>query len=723
MKNDFPTFIQDNIYECGLICIKIISKYYKKEFNQFDYRGFIDKNKKGISIYDLIYIAENENYIAHSFYCDIDAVKKISFPVIVLIDHHYLVLYKYKNSKFYISDPKKGLYSLSTSLFSKIFLDNNGLGKVITIFPNWGVYNKKLGSSYFDTFRFIFSYIFQYKRDTTQVFIIMFIISIIYGILPFISRSVIDLGINNRDFEFVYLISIATIFLHVFKSIGEWIKTSVSTYLSNKIKISIITDYTSKVFKLPMSFFNQSTLGDIIQKANDQDRIQGYIANSLLSIVLSILILFIYSNILFYFDITLFFIFFVSSIIHMVLTISFHNIRKKMDGNYFSLQAENQSLWIESLKNIEDIKINNYSNIQRRKWEKIHKDMFNISIKSMHIERFQKFGSDLLNSIKEVSITLYGAYLVINGQISFGTLISIQFIIGQLNTPIIEIINFIKSSQSAFISFNRIKDILNTENEQKIYSGIISHFNNLKNNSISFNNVNFKYDKDSLYILKNINFTIPSNKKIVIVGKSGSGKTTILKLISKIHSNYSGSIYFGESNIKRFENEFWRDQIGCVFQESKLYKGSILDNIIMNDSQNFNEDKLKFSIKWSNLENELMKLPGGINMNIKENEVGLSQGQKQRIIIARAIYKNPRVLLLDESTNALDPYSENVILSYINEHCKNKTVIIASHKLSTIRIADEIIVMDGGHIIERGSFHDLIETKRSFFYNLFKDQL
>ena len=419
----------------------------------------------------------------------------------------------------------------------------------------------------------------------------------------------------------------------------------------------------------------------------------------------------------------LFIIFFIPSLIYIIYTICFHNFRKKIELDSFALQGENQSFWMETLRNIEDIKLNNNAILQRKKWEKTHYEIFNVNIKTMHLDRLQKLGSDLLSSIKDVSITLYGAYLVINGHISFGTFISIQFIIGQLNTPIMEIINFIKSSQTALINFIKINDIYNTDNEQIITHGTISNFTEIQDKSILFNNVSFKYHDNASPILNHINIQIENNKIIAIVGKSGSGKTTILKLISKIHSNYSGNISIDGINIKRIENNFWRDNVGCIFQESKLYKGSILDNITLIDAENFDENRLNYSIKWSNLGDDLIKFPYGLHTPIKENETGISQGQKQRIIIARNIYKNPKILLLDEATNTLDPHSENVVLSYIKEQCTDKTIVIASHKLSTIKIADEIIVLDRGFIVEKGSFNNLISNEKSFFYNLFKDQL
>lgn len=722
MRN-FPNFIQKDIYECGLICIKIISKYYNRSFSPFNYRGFINKERKGISIKDLITIAENENYIAKSFYCDLHTLKTLELPIIILVNHHYSVLYKYKNSAFYISDPQRGLYSINENDFSNSFLGKDSLGKVIYLYPNNQIINENFSSDFLGASRFFWTNLRQYKRDITQNIIIMFIIALIYGMLPFISRAVIDIGINSRDFEFVYLILIASILLHVFKSIGEWIKTSITTYLSSKIKISITTNYISKLFKLPLDYFYKSSFGEIVQRIQDQDKLQSYIANSLLSIFLSIMIFIIYSFILFFFNHNLFIIFFIPTLIYIIYTICFHNFRKKIELDSFSLQGENQSFWMETLKNIEDIKLNNIGNLQRKKWEKTHHKIFNVNIKTMHLDRLQKLGSDLLSSIKDVSITLYGAYLVINGNISFGTLISIQFIIGQLNTPIMEIINFIKSSQSALINFIKINDIYNTENEQNINSGTISNFTDIQHKSILFNNVSFRYHDNSPPILNNINIKIENNKIVAIVGKSGSGKTTILKLISKIHSNYSGNISINGINLKRIENNFWRDNIGCIFQESKLYKGSILDNITLTDSENFDENRVNYSIKWANLGDDLIKFPNGVYTTIKENETGISQGQKQRIIIARNIYKTPKILLLDEATNTLDPHSENIILSYIKEQCTEKTIVIASHKLSTIKIADEIIVLDRGFIVEKGSFDNLVSNKKSFFYNLFKDQL
>ena len=720
MLESFPNYIQKNKYECGLICLKIISKFYNRDFDKSYYKSYINEQKQGISIYDLRAIAENEDFKTETFVCKLSEINKINSPFIAIIKKsHYVVIFKYKKKHFYISDPQKGNYKISHNDLKLIFESNQHGGKMITIIPNWRKTRfEELKSDYVSAFRFLLRHLSPFKHNLKELLLLMLIITTIYSILPFITRSIIDIGVNNRDIEFIYLILSANISLIIFKSIGEWIKTTITSHLSNKIKISILTDYIIKIFNLPSLYFEKMLFGDIMQRAQDQDKIQNYISNSVISIVLSLLIMIVYSIILFIFNPTLFAIFLGGSLLYIIYIISFFNIRKKMSLNLYTAQGESNSCWIESMRNFEDIKINNYSFAQRKKWEYIQYKLYNISIKIMHVDRLQNVGAEVINTLKDISMTFYSAYLVIQGDISFGTLISIQFIIGQLNTPVTDIINFIKSSQTAYISFSRTNEIYNIKNEQNLNKNLLTKFNN-DNRNIIFDRVIFRYPDSPHNTLNNVSLTIQKNKISVIVGRSGCGKTTILKMLSKTYNPTIGKIIAAERELKNIDNRFWRDQLSTVFQEPNLYKGTVLSNIILNDELDYDRDRLTNALKHSNLMKEISNFPDGINTNLREGGNGLSQGQKQRLIIARAIYKNSCYMLLDEATNFLDPESEKVILDYLSNEKKNRTIVMISHKLSTIQIADEIIVVDNGYIIEKGSYNSLINKTNGFFKTLF----
>ncbi|MFH6987866.1 peptidase domain-containing ABC transporter [Flavobacterium collinsii] len=580
---------------------------------------------------------------------------------------------------------------------------------------------KNTKGNYLSALEFLSRHLSPYKRKLVQLLLVMIVISIVYACLPFITRSIIDVGIEGNDFNFITIVLIANVCLLLFKSVGEWVRASISLQIANRIKISIVTDYLIKVFSLPVSFIDSILMGDIMQRSKDQERIQQFVSNSAISVIMAVFIITIYSVILFMFNKFLFLIFLIATVLYIFWILFFYEVRKKMDIQYFQLMGENQSSWIEILKNFEDTKLNNYALNRRWKWEKIQGLLYKIEIKLLNIDRIQQLGADFINGMKDIGLTFYGAYLVVHGDLTLGTFISTQFIISQLGTPVTELIAFIRMAQSVFISFLRVNDINNIPEEQIKSKSLSTEFDHF-NNDIMFKNVSFRYKGASKTTLNNVTFSIPEKKITAIVGVSGCGKSTLLKLISKVYDDYYGEITIGKNNLKNFDNKFLRKQTGVVFQESALYKDTILNNIILSDEQEYDSKLIEKILTWVNLKNELYALPEALNTKLSEGGKGLSQGQKQRLFLARALYKKPKLLILDEATNALDSISENKFLEVLTKELKDQTTILVSHKLSTIRCADFIIMIDKGYVIDSGTYEQLIERK-SFFYNLFQDQI
>lgn len=721
MINTFPHYPQQNSFTCGLTCIKIIAKYYKKIINISPY--YKNLTSKGFSVYDLCQTAENIGFRSAAYSVSLNDLKSLNKPVIIHWNkNHYVVLYKVKKDRFFISDPAIGLVDYNLHEFCNNWIDENNTGKIIILEISEKFHElKNSGTNYLAALEFLVRHLSPYKKNLSQLLLVMIVMSLIYASLPFITRSIIDVGIEGQDFNFITIVLIANISLLIFKSVGEWIRASISLHIASRIKISIVTDYLIKVFSLPVNFIDSMLMGDIMQRSKDQERIQQFISNSAISIFMSILIILIYGIILFAFDGNLFLIFLSATILYVLWIMFFYQIRKKMDLSYYQLMGENQSSWIEILKNFEDIKLNNYSLNKRWKWEKIQGSLYKIEIKLLNIDRIQQLGADFINGIKDIGLTFYGAYLVIQGELSLGTLISIQFIIGQLNAPVSELITFIKMAQSAFVSFMRVNDINKMPEEQVKSKYLLDSFDSVSND-ITFKNVSFRYKGSTKAVLHNLSFVIPENKTTAIVGLSGSGKSTILKLMSKVYDEYSGGIYIGQNNLKSFDNEFIRKKTGTVFQESALYNDTILNNIVLSDEQEYSLERVEKILPWANLKEELYRLPEALNTRLSEGGKGLSQGQKQRLLLARAFYKSPKFLLLDEVTNAIDSYSENKILDVFTNELKSETIVLVSHKLSTVKCADFIIMIDGGVVLEYGSYDDLVQ-KKTFFYNLFKSQI
>ncbi|GIQ60564.1 ABC transporter ATP-binding protein [Flavobacterium collinsii] len=717
----FPYYPQQNSLTCGLTCIKIIAKYYKKIIDVSTY--YKNLTSKGISLYTLCEIAEKIGFRAHAYSISCYDLTLINKPVILhWNENHYVVLYKVKKGFHYISDPAKGLLKYNQKDFIKNWANSDNIGKVIVleISENF-VEQKNTKGNYLSALEFLSRHLSPYKRKLVQLLLVMIVISIVYACLPFITRSIIDVGIEGNDFNFITIVLIANVCLLLFKSVGEWIRASISLQIANRIKISIVTDYLIKVFSLPVSFIDSMLMGDIMQRSKDQERIQQFVSNSAISVIMAVFIITIYSVILFMFNKFLFLIFLIVTVLYIFWILFFYEVRKKMDIQYFQLMGENQSSWIEILKNFEDTKLNNYALNRRWKWEKIQGLLYKIEIKLLNIDRIQQLGADFINGMKDIGLTFYGAYLVVHGDLTLGTFISTQFIISQLGTPVTELIAFIRMAQSAFISFLRVNDINNIPEEQIKSKSLSTEFDHF-NNDIMFKNVSFRYKGASKTTLNNVTFSIPEKKITAIVGVSGCGKSTLLKLISKVYDDYYGEITIGKNNLKNFDNEFLRKQTGVVFQESALYKDTILNNIILSDEQEYDSKLIEKILTWVNLKNELYALPEALNTKLSEGGKGLSQGQKQRLFLARALYKKPKLLILDEATNALDSISENKFLEVLTKELKDQTTILVSHKLSTIRCADFIIMIDKGYVIDSGTYEQLIERK-SFFYNLFQDQI
>jgi len=721
MIKTFPNYPQHNSFSCGLTCLKIIAKYHNKIIDITPY--YKNLTPEGISIYEICEIAEEIGFRAYAYDLTVNNLLSIKKPLIIYWNaNHYVVLYKIKKGFFYISDPAKGLLKLKEEEFIKKWTGKEENGKVIVLeITEKFIEQKNNKKSYLAAIEFLFRHLTPYKKNLRQLLFVMIIIALVYASLPFITRSIIDVGIEGNDYNFITIVLIANICLLLFRSIGEWIRASISLHIASRIKISIITDYLIKVFSLPISFIDSMLLGDLIQRSKDQERIQQFISNSAISVIMALLIITIYSVILFIFNKILFLIFIISTILYVVWIMLFYQIRKKMDIQYYQLLGENQSSWIEILKNFEDIKLNNYSLNRRRKWEKTQGALYKVGIKLLNVDRTQQLGADFINGVKDVGLTFYGAYLVIQGDLTLGTLISVQFIIGQLGAPVMELVTFVKMAQSAFISFLRVNDITNMPDEQIKTKSLITDFDAL-NNEIRFKNVSFRYKGTNKPVLSNISFKIPDKKIVAIVGLSGSGKTTILKLITKVYDEYLGEIYIGKNNINNIENNFLRKRTGTVFQESTLYKDTILNNIVLSEEDNYNPQLVEKVLQWVNLDEELYMLPKALNTELSEGGKGLSQGQKQRLLLARALYKRPKLLVLDEATNAIDSISEKKILKVFTEGLKNQTVVLVSHKLSTIKCADLILTVNKGTIVDTGSYDQLVKRK-AFFYNLFKNQI
>lgn len=717
LLNRFPVEYQMDSQDCGPACLKIIAKHFGKFYSLQSLRDKCGITKEGVSLLDLSTGAESIGLRTLAIKCTIDdVVNSVPFPAIIFWkDSHFVVVY-YANKKYiWVSDPAKGRIKYTHEEFKKGWYQKGAKqGVLLAIEPTAEFKDSKAEREQRkNTFSSILKYFTPYQRNFTLIFVIMLLVTALQGMLPFISKAVIDVGIKTSDVNFINMVLIGNISILLSVMIFNVIRDWILMHITARVNIALISDYLIKLMKLPVTFFENKLLGDILQRAQDHERIRSFIMNNSLSLIFSILTFVVFSIILLIYNAIIFYIFISGSILYAGWVLLFLNIRKKMDWEYFELLSKNQSYWVETVSSIQDIKIYNYEKHRRWKWEEIQARLYHVNKRVLAITNAQNLGAQFIESIKNMGIVFFCATAVIKGEITFGVMISTQFIIGMLNGPLVQFINFIVSAQYAKISFLRINEIKQLEDEEELLS-VGSTTILPENKSLILDNVNFQYTVNSPLVLHNIYLHIPENKVTAIVGGSGCGKSTLLKLLVRLYKPSYGDIKMDKMNVNAINLRQWRSMCGVVMQDGKIFSDTILNNIVLDD-EHIDYEQLRKVCRIAQIEDEINAMPKGFETNIGENGRGLSGGQKQRLLIARALYRNPQYLFLDEATNALDTINEKKIVEALNNAFLQRTVIVVAHRLSTIRNADQIVVLDKGYIVEVGNHDSLMERKGHYF--------
>ncbi len=564
------------------------------------------------------------------------------------------------------------------------------------------------------SFENLLGYFTPYKKAFGLLFGIMLIATLLQALLPFISKSVIDIGIHTRDITFIYMVLIANVVLLLSITLSNVLRDWVLLHVTTRVNISLISDYLIKLMKLPVTFFENKLVGDILQRANDHERIRSFVMNNSLGMVFSMITFLIFSIILLVYNNIIFFIFLGGSILYASWILIFLRVRKKLDWEYFELVSKNQSYWVETIENVQEIKINNYEDLKRWKWEAIQARLYRVNMNVLKVNNAQSLGSQFINSLQNMAVTFFCAIAVINGDITFGVMISTQFIIGMLNGPVAQFVGFIQSAQYAKISFMRINEIHQLQDEDETNSVANNSMELPEDKSLVVKNLSFQYTHHSPIVLKNIFLKIPEGKVTAIVGNSGCGKSTLLKLLLRLYNPSYGEICIGNMNVNNISLRRWRSRCGAVMQDGKLFNDTIQNNIVLND-ENVDYEALRQAVEIANISREIEAMPQGYQTMIGEMGRGLSGGQRQRLLIARALYKKPDYLFLDEATNSLDSINEQKIVKALDNVFRDRTVIVVAHRLSTIRKADQIVVLHNGMVIETGTHEKLMENKRHYY--------
>lgn len=714
--------------DCGPACIKMIADHYGKKYSLEFLRNKCVISRNGVSLLGISQAAEAIGFktLAVSISYK-ELIECAPLPCIIHWEHrHFCVLYKIK-SKIYIADPSRGLVILDRHTFLKNWIDNNNNQGICLLFePTSKFYKINANISYLERFNLITNYLFPHIKSLTQIAIALFLLSFLQLLGPLLTQLIVDTGIKNHDLNFITIILFSQIIVSFSRNLIEFVKNWILLNVSTRINVSLISDFLKKLIKLPLTFFENRTTGDIIQRIADHSRIQTFITGPTLSIAFSIISLSVYSYVVISYNVYLFYIFLFGSILYVIWFISFLKQRRRVDVDRFKQLSHNQNIIYQLIKGIQEIKLNSCEDKKRVEWEKIQGKLFNLNIRSLTINQWQQAGALFINESKNLLITFYSASEIINGNLTLGMLVSIQMMMSQLNAPIEQIIYFMQSVQDAKISIERLDEVNRHETEDY---GKNNDFPIDTCKDIILENVTFKYNNSNITALSNINLIIRYGQTTAIVGTSGSGKTTLIKLLLGFYKPTEGKITLGSYDLTTINSAIWRTKCGTVMQDGYIFSDTINGNIAPHEKIPDNR-KIITAAKSANIFSFINSLPLGFETVIGEDGIGLSQGQKQRILIARSIYKNPEYLFLDEATNALDTKNEKEIINnlstlinhnYINEN-ERKTVVVIAHRLSTIKEADNIIVLDNGFIVEQGT-HERLLKKKGQYYELIRNQV
>lgn len=736
MLKKFPAYKQADAKDCGPTCLKIISRYHGKKFDIEQLRRLSETTREGSTLLTLSDAAESLGFRTLGARLSAERLRTAPLPCILHWNtNHYVVLYAITSKPrrgrrklvYKISDPSYGLVDYTQDEFLKLWIGNNAdestqEGIALLMEPSAAFFRQAVDETPGQPAKrvvFFWAYLKPYKFYIVQLIFGLLAGSLLQLIVPFLTQSVVDVGIKRNDMHFVQLVLLAQVFLFLGRTVLEFVRSWILLHLSARINISLISDFFIKLMNLPIAFFDVRMTGDIMQRINDHHRIERLLTTSSLTVLFSAINVLVMGSILAYYNVLIFAVFAIGSVGYVAWVLMFLKKREELDYKRFSEVSQEQSKVIELINGMQEIKLHNAEKQKRWGWEHVQARLFKVSVKGLALEQVQSLGSGVINELKNILILFLSAKLVMEGQITLGMMMAITSIVGGLNGPVAQLIGFVREVQDARISLRRLAEIHQKPDESKGSRDM--QLPVPLNADIVLKDVSFRYPGAEKPVLEQLNMVVPANKITAVVGVSGSGKTTLMKLLLKFYEPSEGWISAGSTDFVDITQKAWRYHVGAVMQEGYVFNDTIAGNIAVGADQ-LDKQRLQHAASVANIREFIEDCPSQYNTQIGNEGLGLSTGQKQRLLIARAVYKDPKVLFFDEATSALDTNNERQIMTNLNRYFKNKTVLIIAHRLSTVMNADQIVVLEKGHIVETGTHKELVQLQGAY-YELVRNQL